>query len=71
MEDAPDILNPSTKTLAWISGIIALLLAANNGVSVPMWVPESWGYLGALTVGLFRYLLIAGPVTFVILYIVR
>lgn len=71
MDDESNILNLSTKTLVWISGIVALLLAANYGVNVPMWVPASWGYVGALTVGLITYMLIAGPVAFVVLYAMR
>lgn len=71
MDGRSDYVNPSTKALAWIAGIVASLLALKYGDSAPLWLPDSWGYVGALIARRIRYVLMAGPVTFVILYVVR
>lgn len=69
MDDERDTLNPSTKTLVWISGIIAFLFTANQGVGVTGFLLD-WGPWG-FVIMLVRNVLLAGAVIFAVLYITR
>ncbi len=69
MSDQPDYLNPSTKTLAWISGTIGFLFTANQGVGVGGFLID-WGLWGLLVM-LVRNTILASVVIFIILLVTR